>query len=112
MLSYYLTVIHLSKLETNIGPLQLTKCQTLLGFHQFFHECPFSGPGSHLRYHVAFRHHVALPIVLSFIVLSILSSFSYFREEGTSVVLISPFFGEELGFELRASRLQSKSSTT
>lgn len=50
------SMAHLSKLETDISILLVTKLQNLFKFHQFFHLCPLSVPGSRPGHHILFHY--------------------------------------------------------
>ena len=52
LLTFFLCHIHLSKLKTTSGLLQLTKLRALFEFQQFFHSCLLSAPGSNPGYHI------------------------------------------------------------
>lgn len=60
MLASEITMVHLSKLRHRRWYFTLIKLQAVFGFYQFFHQRPFSVPGSRPDYRIAFICHVLL----------------------------------------------------
>lgn len=60
MLPFYITMAHDQNQQVNTDMMLLTKIETLSEFHQFFHFCPFSVPGTHPGSHNSFISHAPL----------------------------------------------------
>lgn len=60
MLPFYTTMTHDQNQQVNMDMMLLTKIETFSEFHQFFHFCPFSVPGTHPGSHNSFVSHAPL----------------------------------------------------